>query len=84
MAWAEAEAGGERTYVKLNRLGLSSPGLPPALAGSVASFAKRAFVSCGDGWLELSEITPASKKKMSGEMWLRGIRGGAGFLRPLP
>ena len=39
----------------------------------------KAFVCCGDGWLELTEITPASKKKMSGETWLRGIRGEAKF-----
>ena len=84
MAWAEAEAGGQRTYVKLNRLGLSCPDLPRAAAGKIASFAGRAFVSCADGWLELLEITPESKKKMSGQMWLRGIRGGAEFLRPLP
>ncbi|MBR6439709.1 MAG: hypothetical protein IKS61_00065 [Aeriscardovia sp.] len=84
MAWAEAEAGGRKTYVKLNRLGLLAPDLPPAPAGSVTSFSKKAFVRCSDGWLELKEITPASKKKMSGETWLRGIRGGAEFLRPLP
>ena len=78
MAWAEAKAGEKTTYVKFNRLG---PGcdLPLQEPGSVSCFKGKAFVCCGDGWLELTEITPASKKKMSGETWLRGIRGEAKF-----
>ena len=84
MAWAEAKVGEERIYVKLNRLGLNAPELPSAPEGSVLSSSGKAFVRCADGWLELSEITPASKKKMSGQVWLRGIRVGAEFLRPLP
>ena len=79
MAWDEAEIGEKTAYVKFDRLAMG-PALPPSQPGSIACFNGKAFVCCKDGWLELSEITPASKKKMSGETWLRGIRGEVKFL----
>lgn len=83
MAWTEARAGGKTTYVKLNRLNMidfSSPLNP----GSLVCCQKKAFVCAANGWLELAQITPAGKKKMSGDTWLRGIRGEAKFLQPPP
>lgn len=79
MAWARAETGETSTYVKFERLEMCGFA-PSAEPGSVTCVQGKALVRCLDGWLELTQITPASKRKMSGETWLRGVRGEVRFL----
>lgn len=78
MAWSEAKVGEKTTYIKFDRLNMTSF-QSSGKSGSVICRQNKAFVRCKDGWLELAQITPASKKKMSGDTWLRGIRGEARF-----
>lgn len=78
--------GRDGARLKLHRLRLPEPGEAPddpAEPGAVRSDAGRAWVRAGDGWLELVEVQPSGRGRMSGAAYLRG-RGGRDELRLAP
>ncbi len=69
-------AAGEMS-LKIWRAGAVSPDLEGSQSrgpGDVVISGQRLFVLCGDGFLELLEVQPQGKRRMSGAEFLRGYR----------
>lgn len=45
--------------------------------GVVVHQGKRVLVACREGWVELGDVQPAGKRRMSSSDWLRGLQGAA-------
>lgn len=58
--------------------------LPEASSGTVyLAIDGKVFLKCGDGWLELLEVQPAGKRRMSAVDWMRGLRTNQVCLTPV-
>lgn len=71
-AWTEWMNGGETIKVKVYR---THPAAGRKPEGEASVDGKSLFVGCGDGILEILEIQPAGKKRMSARDFINGLGG---------
>lgn len=56
-------------------------GLPSGAApGTVAAHSNTMVVRCGDGWIQVDELIPPGKGRMSGHAWMNGLKTDVGQL----
>jgi methionyl-tRNA formyltransferase len=63
--------------VKLWRTRVAADGLstaPGSACGAIVIAGERILVACGSGSLELLEVQPESRKRMSARDWAHGMR----------
>jgi len=70
-AWSYMEINGQKKRMKIFRTRISSETLPVGKPGIDSS--KDFFIGCGEGSLQIIELQPEGKKRMSGKDFLRGL-----------
>ena len=71
--WTTIDENGQRSVLKIFKTAKTSETWEGEL-GSVRTLKGRLFVRCSDGWLELLELQPVGKKRMTARDFLNGMR----------
>jgi methionyl-tRNA formyltransferase len=71
---ATATFRGEPLKVIRARVDPASPTRPAAIPGVIETVGESLSVATGDGWIELIEVAPAGRPRMSGAAFVRGHR----------
>ena len=71
--WTTIDENGQRSVLKIFKTAKTSETWEGEL-GSVRTLKGHLFVRCSDGWLELLELQPVGKKRMTARDFLNGMR----------
>ena len=71
--WTTIDENGQRSVLKIFKTAKTSETWEGEL-GCVRTLKGHLFVRCGDGWLELLELQPVGKKRMTARDFLNGMR----------
>ena len=71
--WTTIDENGQRSVLKIFKTAKTSETWEGEL-GCVRTLKGRLFVRCSDGWLELLELQPVGKKRMTARDFLNGMR----------